>query len=178
MKTIGGLVSGREIFHVRSDHSVRDAARYMTDRRVGAVAVLDGTRLVGILSERDVMGRVVARQLDPDRTRVGEVMTKDLVVAQSDESHEEGLRRMKQAFRQLHECFVFGHSTPPLLAQHQIIPRAVTASSRTRPARVYRRPRDWFRTRALDCRSPLLACCGKPTESFHRAGESGLWFAG
>jgi CBS domain-containing protein len=97
MKTIGGLVSGREIFHVRSDHSVRDAARYMTDRRVGAVAVLDGARLVGILSERDVMGRVVALQLDPDRTRVGEVMTRELVVAQSGESHEEGLRRMKQA---------------------------------------------------------------------------------
>lgn len=97
MKTIGGLVSGREIFHVRSDHSVRDAARYMTDRRVGAVAVLDDTRLVGILSERDVMGRVVALQLDPDRTRVGEVMTRDLVVAQAGESHEEGLRRMKQA---------------------------------------------------------------------------------
>jgi CBS domain-containing protein len=97
MKTIGGLVSGREIFHLRSDHSVRDAARYMTERRVGAVAVLDGSRLVGILSERDVMGRVVALQLDPDRTRVAEVMTRDLVVAQSDESHEEGLRRMKQA---------------------------------------------------------------------------------
>jgi CBS domain-containing protein len=97
MKTIGGLVAGRETFHVRSEQSVRDAARYMTDRRVGAVSVLEGTRLVGVLSERDVMARVVARQLDPDRTRVGDVMTKDLVVAQWDESHEEGLRKMKQA---------------------------------------------------------------------------------
>jgi CBS domain-containing protein len=97
MKTIGGLVAGRETFHVRSEQSVRDAARYMTDRRVGAVSVLEGTRLVGVLSERDVMGRVVARQLDPDRTRVGDVMTKDLVVAQGTESHEEGLRKMKQA---------------------------------------------------------------------------------
>ena len=97
MKTIGGLVAGRETFHVRSEQTVRDAARYMTDRRVGAVSVLEGTRLVGVLSERDVMGRVVARQLDPDRTRVGDVMTKDLVVAQGTESHEEGLRKMKQA---------------------------------------------------------------------------------
>lgn len=97
MKTIGGLVSGREIFHVRAEHSVRDAARYMTDRRVGAVSVLEGTRLVGILSERDVMGRVVALQLDPERTRVSEVMTRDLVVAQSEDSHEEGVRKMKQA---------------------------------------------------------------------------------
>ena len=97
MKTIAGLLSGREVFHVRADHSVREAARYLTDRRVGAVSVLDGTRLVGILSERDVMGRVVALQLDPDGTRVAEVMTRDLVVAQSSDSHEEGLRKMKQA---------------------------------------------------------------------------------
>jgi len=97
MKTIGGLVSGREVFHVRSDQSVRDAARYMTDRRVGAVSVLEGTRLVGILSERDVMGRVVALQLDPDRTRVAEVMTRDLVVAQAEDSHEEAVRKMKGA---------------------------------------------------------------------------------
>ena len=97
MKTIGGLVSGREVFHLRADHSVRDAARYMTERRVGAVAVLDGTRLVGILSERDVMGRVVALQLDADRTLVADVMTRDLVVAQSGDSHEDGLRKMKQA---------------------------------------------------------------------------------
>jgi CBS domain-containing protein len=97
MKTIGGLVSGREIFHVRSDQSVREAARYMTDRRVGAVSVLDGTRLVGILSERDIMSRVVAPQLDADLTRVAEVMTRDLVVAQAGDSHEEGVRKMKQA---------------------------------------------------------------------------------
>ena len=97
MKTIGGLVSGREVFHVRSDQSVREAARYMTDRRVGAVSVLEGTRLVGILSERDLMGRVIALQLDPDRTPVAEVMTRDLVVAQAEDSHEEAVRKMKQA---------------------------------------------------------------------------------
>ena len=97
MKTIGGLVAGREIFHVRTDHTVREAARYMTERRVGAVSVLEGTRLVGILSERDIMGRVVARELDPDKTRVREVMSKDLVVAHGGDSHEEGLRKMKQA---------------------------------------------------------------------------------
>lgn len=97
MKTIGGLVSGREIFHVRADQTIREAARYMTERRVGAVSVLEESRLVGILSERDIMGRVVAPKLDPDRTRVREVMTRDLVVAHSGDSHEEGLRKMKQA---------------------------------------------------------------------------------
>jgi CBS domain-containing protein len=76
---------------------VREAARYMTERRVGAVCVLEGSRLVGVLSERDIMGRVVAAGLDLDRTTVGEAMTRDLVVAEASESHEDGLRKMKQA---------------------------------------------------------------------------------
>jgi CBS domain-containing protein len=97
MKTIGSIVEGRETYHLRDGESVREAARYMTERRVGAVAVLSGDRLAGIVSERDIMGRVVAKGLDPDKVRVGDVMTKDLVVAHAGDSHDDGLRKMKQA---------------------------------------------------------------------------------
>jgi CBS domain-containing protein len=97
MKTIGTVVAGREVYHLRAEMSVRDASRYMTERRIGASAVLEGTRLVGILSERDVMGRVVAKGLDPDQARVGDVMTRDLVVAEAGESHDDGIRKMKLA---------------------------------------------------------------------------------
>jgi len=97
MKSIGNVAAGREIYFLRTDQTVREASRYMTERRVGAVAVLDGSRLVGILSERDVMGRVVARSLDPDQTRVADVMTRDLVVGAMADSHDDGLRKMKQA---------------------------------------------------------------------------------
>jgi len=96
-KTVGSVVSGRETYHVVSGLSVREASRYMTERRVGAVAVLDGDRLAGILSERDIMGRVVATGRDLDRTQVRDVMTRDLVVAGAADSHEDGLRMMKQA---------------------------------------------------------------------------------
>lgn len=97
MKTIRVLVASRDVYHLRTDQSVREAARYMAERRVGAASVLDGTRLVGILSERDIMSRVVARGLDPDATRVADVMTRELVVAQEVDSHEDGLRKMRQA---------------------------------------------------------------------------------
>jgi CBS domain-containing protein len=96
MKTIGSVVAGREVFHLRTDQTVREAARYMTEKRVGAAAVLEANRLVGILSERDIMGRVVARGLDPDRTQVGEVMTRELAVARIGDSHDDGVRKMKQ----------------------------------------------------------------------------------
>jgi len=98
MKTIGALVTGRtDLYYLTPDQTVREAARYMTERRVGAVSVLEGTRLVGVLSERDIMARVVAAGLDLDQTRVGDVMTKDIVVGKADDSHEDGLRKMKQA---------------------------------------------------------------------------------
>jgi CBS domain-containing protein len=97
MKTIGAIVAGREVYHVRSDQTVREIARYMTERRVGAVAVLEGDRLAGIVSERDIMGRVVAGGQNPDVVTAREIMSRDLVVAGVDESHEDGLRKMKQA---------------------------------------------------------------------------------
>jgi CBS domain-containing protein len=97
VKQLGALVEGREVYHVRVDHTVREVARYMTDRRVGAVPVLDGTRLAGILSERDIMSRVVALGRDPDAVKAGEIMTKDLVVATPDDPYEDGVRKMKQA---------------------------------------------------------------------------------
>jgi len=97
MKTVGALVAGREVYHARVEQTVREAARYMSERRVGAVAVLEGDRLSGVLSERDIMSRVVARGLDPDAVKVGEVMTRDLVVASASDSNEDGVRKMKQA---------------------------------------------------------------------------------
>ena len=97
MSTIGSLVADREVYTLSAEQTVSEAARYMTDRRVGAVSVLSETRLVGILSERDIMSRLVAAGADPDRTSVGDVMTRDLVVASPSDSHEEGLRKMKQA---------------------------------------------------------------------------------
>jgi CBS domain-containing protein len=76
---------------------VRDAARLMAERKIGAVPVLDGERLAGIFSERDVLTRVVAAGCDPDATPVGDVMSSELVVADPAESYETCLSRMQQA---------------------------------------------------------------------------------
>jgi CBS domain-containing protein len=97
VKSLGALVEGREIYHVGVDQTVREVARYMTDRRVGAVPVLEGTRIAGILSERDIMSRVVATGRDPDTAKAGEIMTRELVVAGPEDPYEEGVRKMKQA---------------------------------------------------------------------------------
>jgi CBS domain-containing protein len=94
---VRSIVCNREIFYVNAEDSVRHVAKYMSDRRVGAVPVLSGDRLAGVLSERDIMSRVVAKGLSPEKTCAGDVMTKELLVAAPDESYEDALRKMRQA---------------------------------------------------------------------------------
>ena len=81
MKLISELIEGRPLIHVQSSEKVRDVARTMTERKIGAVAVLDNETLVGLFSERDLMTRVVAASLDPDKTPVSAVMTREIAVA-------------------------------------------------------------------------------------------------
>lgn len=78
MATIRDLLSNRPIHYVQPEQTVSEAANYMVQCNVGAVPVLDGTRLVGIFSERDLMRRVVVEDRDPHLTRVGDVMSIEL----------------------------------------------------------------------------------------------------
>ncbi|MCU1227839.1 MAG: dehydrogenase [Acidobacteria bacterium] len=81
MKQISELIEGRPLIHADIGDNVRAVARQMSARNIGAVAVLEGGKLVGVFSERDLMTRVVAAGLDPDDTSVSAVMTKNIVVA-------------------------------------------------------------------------------------------------
>jgi CBS domain-containing protein len=96
MKTVGEIVRGRGMLFVRSQSSVYEAAQFMTQSRIGAVPVLDGERLVGVFSERDLMTRVVVPGLDPRRTPIMDVMTRDLVVAEPDDTWDTAVAKMVQ----------------------------------------------------------------------------------
>lgn len=94
MKQIAELIEGRPLIHVDSRDNVRDAARRMSQQNIGAVAVLDDGKLVGVFSERDVMSRVVVPGLDPDATPVSKVMTRDIVVGAPGEDVDEAIQKM------------------------------------------------------------------------------------
>jgi CBS domain-containing protein len=76
---------------------VAEAVRTMTDRNVGIVAVLDGDRLVGLVSERDVVRRVVALGHEPAATPVTEIMTTRIVFATPDEAFQDAVQLMDAA---------------------------------------------------------------------------------
>jgi predicted transcriptional regulator len=71
------LLDGDATCSVESDALVVECVRKMTDRKIGALVVMNGKKLVGIFTERDALNKVLAAGRDPRSTRVFEVMTKD-----------------------------------------------------------------------------------------------------
>lgn len=105
MATIRDLLSNRTIHYVQPEQSVFEAAAYMVQRNVGAVPVLDGAKLVGIFSERDIMKRVVSEGRDPLTTHISDVMTTGVhSVAPSASCHEAMAMMQEYAVRHLPVC--------------------------------------------------------------------------
>ena len=102
MTTLRELVKDRRLYSVDAGRTVLEAARYMMEHNVGAVPVVRSGDLVGILSERDIMNRVVAVGRTPGTTDVSEVMTPNPRAVPADETIEECLFIMREfGFRHL-----------------------------------------------------------------------------
>ncbi|MGK9475502.1 CBS domain-containing protein [Melioribacter sp. OK-6-Me] len=96
MKTIKELLQNRNIFTVKTGTSVVDTVKFMAEHNIGLVPVLDDEgKLVGVFSERDLVKRVIAKGLDIKTTKIDDVMTRELILADINESHQECLKKMK-----------------------------------------------------------------------------------
>jgi CBS domain-containing protein len=83
MKRVKHLLDtkGRDIISIHADASVLDAIRLMAGRAVGSLLVMDGERLEGIVTERDYARKVIIKGRASESTRVGEIMTSDVLTA-------------------------------------------------------------------------------------------------
>ena len=79
---------------VSSDTSVVEAARTMRDEDVGLLPVVDGDRLTGTVTDRDITLRVVAEQKDPQSVQVREIASTNLVTVDPQQDLDEALRLM------------------------------------------------------------------------------------
>jgi CBS domain-containing protein len=73
---------GSHVLSIGPDATVLDAAVLMNEHRVGSLVVMMSRQLIGIISERDILTRVVVPRLDPGQALVQEVMTKEVVCCQ------------------------------------------------------------------------------------------------
>jgi CBS domain-containing protein len=72
-------IKGTQVQTVSPQASVLDAALLMNQHKIGCLIVMDGDRVVGMFSERDILQRVVVPRRDPAATTVEEVMTSEVI---------------------------------------------------------------------------------------------------
>ena len=89
-------VMTRDVATVRPDQPVQDAASFMLRADAGSIPVVEGERLLGMITDRDIAVRGVAKGYGPD-TPVRDLMTNDIVCARIDEDVEEVANKMSEA---------------------------------------------------------------------------------
>ena len=105
------IMSEAAVRHLPPTASVREAIHLMDQHNVGCVVVMERDVLVGIFTERDLVRRVIARGLEPDRTLLFEVMSREPDTIAPGESVDEVIRRMDE----------FGYRHMPVVERGSVV---------------------------------------------------------
>jgi len=92
-KTVREVMTSK-LCSIDTDKSVAYAAKMMRDEDVGIAPIVEGDRLVGVLTDRDIAVRVVAEGRDPEQVKVTEVASRDVVTLDPQQDLDEALRLM------------------------------------------------------------------------------------
>ena len=87
-------LKGHEVYSVKPDTAVIDAIRMMAEQHVGALLVMEGHRLAGIVSERDYARKVVLKGRSSDTTPVRDIMSAPVTTIGPDGTVDEAMRLM------------------------------------------------------------------------------------
>ena len=93
MQTIQDVMT-RDVQRISPEDSVRKAAQMMDEFNIGSIPVVDGDKLVGMITDRDITVRSTAAGQAPETTRVGDVMSTDVRTCSANQSVEEVLAEM------------------------------------------------------------------------------------
>ncbi|HEY8560007.1 MAG TPA: CBS domain-containing protein [Pyrinomonadaceae bacterium] len=98
MKTVMNILDskGNDVWRVAPDDTVFEAIKLMAEKGVGALLVMNGTELVGVISERDYARKVILNGKSSEKTRVGEIMTTEVICAPPEQTVEECMRVMTE----------------------------------------------------------------------------------
>ena len=87
---------GKQVFSIDADASVFSALEMMARENVGALLVMNGGRLIGILSERDYARKVILKGLSSPQTKARDIMTQTICYARPDQSVEDCMAVMTE----------------------------------------------------------------------------------
>ena len=89
-------VKGNKVFSVTGDVTVYDAIKVMGEKNIGAILVMEGEKLTGILSERDYARKIVLKGKSSRETPVKEIMTEDVLTVTPGDTIEKCMEIMTQ----------------------------------------------------------------------------------
>src|SRR5438309_1748688 len=94
--TIGAILNqkGRQVYSISPDATVFEAIQFMAEKNVGALLVMSGEKLVGVISERDYTRKVALRGKSSRETKVVEIISSPVVSAMPAHSVEDCMRLM------------------------------------------------------------------------------------
>lgn len=98
MKTLKQLLEakGREVYSIAPDARVFDALKLMADKSVGALIVMEGGRIAGILSERDYARKVILHGKSSHELQVRDIMTSKIITVHPGQTVEECMALMTE----------------------------------------------------------------------------------
>ena len=85
---------GHDVLSIRPDTSIHEAVTLMAEREVGALLVMEGDRLVGLVGERDCAWKVILEDRSPRETDVKQIMTKNILCVDPEQTVEGGMALM------------------------------------------------------------------------------------
>lgn len=84
----------RKVITIEPDKTAMDAAKLMADNSISSVLVMDGNKIVGIVTERDLVRKVCAKDIPSSKVSILSVMSSPVITAESDLPIEAAVQRM------------------------------------------------------------------------------------
>jgi CBS domain-containing protein len=84
----------RRVIKMPADASAYEGVKLLNKNKIGCLVVVDNSQIVGILTKRDLLERVLEKCVNPEETKISEIMTRHVVVGKPDMELSEATRRM------------------------------------------------------------------------------------
>ncbi|KXB30822.1 inosine-5-monophosphate dehydrogenase [Dechloromonas denitrificans] len=95
-RAINEILVGRTLITASPEMTVRSACRLMAEKKIGALLVVENQRIAGIFTERDALNKILAASLDPDTTKLHQVMVREPQTIRADKPLAYALHMMAE----------------------------------------------------------------------------------
>ncbi|MBU5690194.1 MAG: CBS domain-containing protein [Candidatus Aenigmatarchaeota archaeon] len=87
-------VMNPQVVVAKPQATIKEAAEIMSQMRIGCLLVMDNEKVVGIVTESDIIGKIVASKKDPEKVKVSDIMTTNIVSINSEEDLQTAAEKM------------------------------------------------------------------------------------